>query len=117
MGLPIFCKCADAVPENGLAEEPDIVVVDPIMAGIDVQQLTLSIKETFPFARVVFYTRKSGISPDFVARLIESGADALLDKEKKDSPMLTAFARVLAGGKWLDPSIVAGGDSLSPGLA
>lgn len=116
MGLPIFCRTTDALPEGGLPDEPDIVVVDPVFAGVDVCRLTESIKETFPFARVVFYTKGSELSGDFVSRLIESGADALLDKEKDGSPVLTAFAKVLAGGKWLDPSIV-GADMPLPGIS
>lgn len=116
MGLPVNCRTVDAVPEYELADDPNIVVTDPEMIGVDLRVAVDQIKSRFPHCRVVIYTHNGEGVGKLVSRFVDAGADALISKSCVNAPLLTAFARVLTGRKWLDPAL-AGGQPLSAEFA
>ena len=107
MGVPIYCRFSD----NLVTEEPwepNIVVVDPRTLGYAVRDLVQTTRSLFPFSRVVIYTTQSGLSHYQFAEFVDAGADAVLCKDRPNSSILWAFARVLTGGKWFEPYIGKG---------
>jgi DNA-binding NarL/FixJ family response regulator len=104
-GLPIFGRIGDAVPLENDGSEPDIVIVDPQMTGLDVWYLLGSTRNRFPHARIVAYTDADGLPAEFIDSVLSEGADALVVKDGCEEKLLSAFGRVLSGRKWLDPAL------------
>ena len=103
MGLPIYCRMVDALPASECEIEPQIVVLDPELWNIEPRSLIRKVRQRFPFARVVAFTRAVGLAADLLDSIMDAGADAIVSKEHHLPPLLTVFAKVLVGGQWVDP--------------
>lgn len=103
MGLPIYCRMLDALPNAECETEPQIVVLDPELWNMEPKSLIRRVRQRFPFARVIAFTRGVRLPREAVAPMLEAGVDAIVSKEHRLPPLLTVFARVLVGGKWVDP--------------
>lgn len=86
------------------AHQPDVVLLDIKMPGIDGWEVTRRLKKTHPNTKVIAVT---AANPDFMfpGRLIQLGAMGYLTKESDADEMAMAIRRVHQGEKYLSAEI------------
>ena len=96
--------------ENGLEaqrichlHQPDVVVMDVAMPGMNGIEATERILEKCPGTRVVAVSMHA--DPVFVERMLKAGASGYLLKNSASHELLTAIREVAAGRSYLSPSV------------
>ncbi len=89
--------------ESALLHQPDLVLMDIGLPGIDGIVVTQQIKENLPDIKVIILT--SHTSDDEVLAALSSGADAYCIKGGNIERLLTAIATVAQGSLYLDGRI------------
>ncbi|TCS42605.1 DNA-binding NarL/FixJ family response regulator [Reinekea marinisedimentorum] len=83
--------------------EPDVILMDVRMPGMDGIEATRKILRQFPDIKIIAVTA-CGDDP-FPSRLLQAGASGYLTKGASTDEMLKAIKTVMAGQKYLTPSI------------
>jgi DNA-binding NarL/FixJ family response regulator len=83
--------------------DPDVIVSDVIMPGIDGFGAARSLKRAGCRSRWVFLSVHE--DPDFAREALSLGADAYVVKSQLASDLLSALREALAGRKFVSPSV------------
>ena len=85
--------------------EPDIVVMDIAMPGVNGLVATRSIRDRVPGAAIVTLTRYSDDA--YLQELLRAGVSGYVLKQSASAELLQAIRAVAAGGQYLDSAITA----------
>jgi len=83
--------------------EPDVILMDLRMPGMDGIEATKKIQRLFPEIKIIAVTACD--DDPFPARLLQAGASGYLTKGASTDEMIQAIKTVMAGKKYLTPSI------------
>ncbi|MBS1117694.1 MAG: Two component transcriptional regulator, LuxR family [candidate division NC10 bacterium] len=83
--------------------DPDVIVSDVTMPGIDGFGAARSLKRAGCRSRLVFLTVHE--DPDFAREAMSLGADAYVVKSRLASDLLTAILEAVAGRKFVSPTV------------
>ena len=83
--------------------QPDIVLMDVGMPGLDGMAATRQIKSDYPNTRVLILTQHE--NKEYVRPALKIGASGYVLKRAEGDELLTAIRAVYAGGTFLDPAI------------
>lgn len=83
--------------------EPDVILMDVRMPGMDGIEATKKIQRLFPDIKIIAVTA-CGDDP-FPTRLLQAGASGYLTKGASTDEMVKAIKTVMAGQKYLTPDI------------
>jgi len=89
--------------ESAARLNPDVIVLDITMPGIDGFGAARSLKRAGCRSRLVFLTVHE--DPDFAREAMSLGADAFVVKSRMASDLLTAVHEALAGEKFVSPTV------------
>ena len=105
MGLTIVGDAGDG--ETGVRKalklNPDIVIVDLLMPGMDGVETTTRIKEALPGTKVLILTTYG--TADGIAHALEAGASGALVKTVELKELVAAIRAVTAGEQVISPEI------------
>ena len=83
--------------------EPDVILMDVRMPGMDGIEATKKIQRLFPEIKIIAVTACD--DDPFPARLLQAGASGYLIKGASTDEMIQAIKTVMAGKKYLTPTI------------
>jgi DNA-binding NarL/FixJ family response regulator len=86
-------------------EQPDVVLMDVCMAGMNGVEATRRIKEKFPAIRVLMLTTFD--DDDYVVEALKAGAIGYLLKDMPPAELITAIRAVYEGGVLISPKVAA----------
>jgi DNA-binding NarL/FixJ family response regulator len=104
-GFEVVGEAADGVEALARAAEldPDVVVVDISMPGLNGAQVTARLKEAKPDRKVLALTVHEDKS--YLRRLLEAGASGYVLKQSATAEIVHAIRAVAAGGTCIDPAL------------
>lgn len=85
----------DAILDRLIELDPDLVLLDIDMPGVDAFALVRAIGERLPDIRVVMFTGYS--NPEYLEQALANGAWGYLSKSESTQTLLDALRRVRAG--------------------
>jgi DNA-binding NarL/FixJ family response regulator len=88
-----------------LAQNPDVVVMDISMPGMNGLAATRAIRQARPEARIVTLTRHSDQA--YLQELLRAGVSAYVLKRSAPTELLQAIRVVASGGQYLDSTLTA----------
>jgi DNA-binding NarL/FixJ family response regulator len=83
--------------------EPDVVLMDISMPGLNGIEATRQIRHNYPEVKVVVLSMHS--NEEYVFQVLRAGASGYVLKQSDSSEVLTAIRAALAGGSFLSPPI------------
>src|SRR4051812_35595392 len=83
--------------------QPDVVVMDVSMPGMNGAQATAQLKQTCPHAKVLALTVHE--DKGYLRQLLEAGASGYMLKRAAAEELIHAIRAVAVGGVYLDPAI------------
>ena len=83
--------------------QPDIVLMDISMPGLNGIEATRQIRQQFDLIKVVILSMYA--SEEYVFQVLRAGASGYVLKQSDSSEVLTAIRAAVAGGSFLSPSI------------
>jgi len=89
--------------ESAARLDPDVIVLDISMPGIDGFGAARSLKRAGCRSRLVFLTVHE--DPDFAREALSLGADAYVVKSRLASDLLGAIKEAVAGRKFISPNV------------
>ena len=103
--LEVIGEAGDGAEAIGLANElqPDVIVMDLVMPGIDGIDATARIKATHPHTEIVALT--SFVEEERVIAAIEAGASGFLLKDAEADVLVAAIRAARAGEAHFDPAV------------
>jgi DNA-binding NarL/FixJ family response regulator len=104
-GLEVVGEAADGPEALAKAADldPDVIVVDVSMPGMNGAQVTARLKEARPDRKVLALTVHEDRS--YLRRLLEAGASGYVLKQSAASEIVHAIRAVAAGGTYIDPAL------------
>ncbi len=79
-------------------KEPDLILLDLIMPGIDGREVCLRVREFSPKTQIIYFTAK--VEPDPLAlKELRSEADAFITKPATSKQILSRISSVLEGAR------------------
>jgi two-component system, NarL family, response regulator NreC len=93
----------DAAVAMAVECEPDVVVMDVSMPGVNGLVATETLRSRCPQVRVLTLTRHA--DDGYLHELLRAGASGYVLKQSRSAEMLHAIRAVAAGGTYLDPMI------------
>jgi DNA-binding NarL/FixJ family response regulator len=84
--------------------QPDIVVMDVSMPGVNGAQITAQLRQACPSVEVVALTRHG--EPGYVRQMLQAGAHGYVLKQAAGQELIGAIRAVAAGGTYLDSTLV-----------
>ena len=103
--LEVVGEAADGREAVKLANElePDVVVMDISMPGLNGLEATKKLKESYSKVRVLTLTRHA--DDGFLKQLLAAGASGYALKLSSGEELMRAIRTVAAGGTYIDPAI------------
>ena len=103
--MTVVGEAADgaAVLQQAATVEPDIVVMDLSMPGMNGLVATRALKEARPSVNIVALTRHD--DETFLQEVLRAGASGYVLKQSNPIEFLQAIRAVAAGGVYLDPAM------------
>jgi two-component system response regulator NreC len=103
--MQVVGEAADgaAAVERAGALEPDVVVLDLTMAGVNGLSAARALKDKACGAAIVALTRHDDHA--YVQELLDAGASAYVLKQSASAALLEAIRVVAEGGRYLDPAL------------
>jgi two-component system response regulator NreC len=103
--LEVVGEAKDGAEAIALAErlEPDVVLMDISMPGVDGIKATRAIKRAQPGIRVLMLTMHE--DDEYLFRTIQAGGSGYVLKKAADDEVLDAIRHVAAGGAFLRPAV------------
>ena len=101
-----------------MERDPDVVIMDISMPGLNGLAATTQMTEKCPTAKVVTLTRHADSS--YLQQLLRAGAAGYVLKQSRPAELLHAIRAVATGGKYLDATItgpVAAPEGTGAGVA
>jgi DNA-binding NarL/FixJ family response regulator len=95
----------DAVLKQAATVQPDIVVMDLSMPGMNGLVATRALKEARPSVDIVALTRHD--DETFLQEVLRAGASGYVLKQSNPTEFLQAIRAVAAGGVYLDPAMTS----------
>jgi two-component system response regulator NreC len=83
--------------------QPDVVLIDISMPGMNGIEATRQIRQNYPDVKVVILSMHS--NEEYVFQVLRVGASGYVLKQSDSSEVLTAIRAALAGGSFLSPPI------------
>ena len=105
--MTVVGEAADgaAVLQQAATVEPDIVVMDLSMPGMNGLVATRALKEARPSVDIVALTRHD--DETFLQEVLRAGASGYVLKQSNPAEFLRAIRAVAAGGVYLDPAMTS----------
>jgi DNA-binding NarL/FixJ family response regulator len=105
--MTVVGEAADgaAVLQQAAAVEPDIVVMDLSMPGMNGLVATRALKKARPSVEIVALTRHD--DETFLQEVLRAGASGYILKQSNPVEFLQAIRAVAVGGVYLDPAMTA----------
>jgi len=102
--MDVVGECADGEAAIELATrlEPDVVVMDVVMTGMDGITATRELARRLPNVRVIALTMHE--EEDYLIPLLEAGAAGYIVKDAASSDLLDAIRTVAAGRQYVRPA-------------
>ena len=114
--MEVIGEAGDGLAAVAATEEldPDVVIVDVSMPGLNGAQVTQRLRETRPDRKVLALTVHEDKA--YLRLLLESGAAGYLLKRAAAEELVRAIRAVAAGGTYLDPAMAGSvvGDYVRP---
>ena len=86
-----------------LHQKPDLMIMDMSMPGISGISLLEQVKNTYPQLLVLVLTMLDDVQ--IALRVLKSGADGYITKDRPSSELIAALRKVAAGGRYIDPAV------------
>jgi len=105
MGIEVVGEAEDGREAIRKAEElqPDVVVMDIAMPGLNGLEATRRLKKSFPDMKIIILTAYS--NEEYVLETLRAGASGYLVKKTAPSDLITAIQTSYRGESFLSPSI------------
>ena len=103
--VEVVAQAGDGLEALRLIEayDPDIILMDIAMPGMNGLEATVLAKKQFPRVRVIILSEHS--SEEFVFRALRSGAEGLVLKDDSVEELYSAIKSVAQGGEHLSPKV------------
>ncbi|MDQ3394363.1 MAG: response regulator transcription factor [Bacteroidota bacterium] len=85
------------------AYNPDIILMDIMMPGMNGIEATQIIKEDHPDVKVIFLSME--VTEAFISEAVQVGASGYLPKDSRKNVLIEAITKVAAGGRYFSSSI------------
>ena len=82
---------------------PDVVVMDVSMPGLNGLKATEQLKECCPDVRILTLTRHA--DDGYLQQMLRAGASGYVLKQSRPAELLYAIRAIASGGKYIDPAI------------
>ena len=104
-GITVIGEAEDGRQALGLIEElrPDVVVMDIAMPNMNGLEATRQSRRRFPDVKVVILTMYE--DEQYVAQIVEAGANGCVVKRSAGTELLLAFHAAMRGERYFSPSI------------
>lgn len=89
-----------------VALQPDVLLMDGSMPGLNGLQATAAVREKAPFVKILTLTRHAEES--YLGELLRAGAAGYALKQSSSSDLMDAIRTVAAGRPYLDPELNRG---------
>jgi DNA-binding NarL/FixJ family response regulator len=93
--------------EEGIAlvrrEQPDLVLLDLMMPGLDGQEVLAKIREEFPLMKVIVLSIHD--TEEFAAKAMLAGANGYVPKKAASTELNTAIRKVMNGEEFVSPEV------------
>ena len=89
--------------ELATALQPDLVLMDLKMPGMNGVEATRTIRERFPHIKILILTTYD--DDEWVLEALRAGACGYLLKDMPRQGVIRALRGTIAGGSWLDPNV------------
>lgn len=94
LGIVSCARAADAVPYND-DYLPDMVLIDPELAGIRQSSMIREVKRRFPSSRIIVLGRSQWFKEGFAGNAMAAGADAFFCKGLPDEELFITMTNLL----------------------
>jgi DNA-binding NarL/FixJ family response regulator len=95
----------EAAVQQAREHDPDVIVMDISMPGMNGLAATRAIRQALPHARIVTLTRHADQA--YLQELLRAGVAAYVLKRSAPTELLQAIRAVAAGGQYLDTTLTA----------
>lgn len=105
--MEVIGEAPDGLAAVGMTSEldPDVVVVDVSMPGLNGAQVTTKLREACPDRKVLVLTVHE--DKGYLRLLLEAGASGYVLKRAAASELVQAIRAVAGGGTYLDPALAS----------
>ncbi|MEP6922957.1 MAG: response regulator transcription factor [Pyrinomonadaceae bacterium] len=115
--MEVIGEAGNGISAVNLAQElqPDVIVMDISMPEMNGLKATAKIKKLCPQVKVLTLSRHT--DGGYLQELLRAGASGYILKQSAASELIHALRAVIAGGKYIDPTIaekVLGGYTAKP---
>ena len=105
--MEVICEASDgeSAVRQAIALEPDVVVMDISMPGMNGLAATRALKASWPEAVIVTLTRHGDEA--YLQELLRAGVNGYVLKRSAPTELLQAIRSVASGGQYLDSTLTA----------